>query len=140
MGYASCSPPPVMSLIYPARGTPMLTRTSRAILNKILELESESERRFQAHRIADLSELLNLDIHQALAACEELSREGYVQVGVLHLRNGQELPEFITLTELGASYKIHRRSPVIKFFLDNLLAFLSWLVAVAALLVSIFKK
>lgn len=118
----------------------MLTRTSRAILNKILELESESERRFQAHRIADLSELLNLDIHQALAACEELSREGYVQVGVLHLRNGQELPEFITLTELGASYKIHRRSPVIKFFLDNLLAFLSWLVAVAALLVSIFKK
>lgn len=113
----------------------MLTKDCRLILDTILS--SDSDKRFQAFRISELSNSLNRNFYAILTACKELEKDGFIELHNCCLKNGQELLEFISLTELGTHYKDYLRSQRLRYIADKWIDFLALIIAAIALVVSV---
>ena len=81
----------------------MLTNNRKLILNTILDLEEAQH--FKSHSLRDLCKMTSLSFDEVLSACRELDRDGYATLRIIHIPNVQNIPESITLTELGKNYK-----------------------------------
>ena len=116
----------------------MLTRNCKLIIDSILSRDETQH--FKAYSLRDLCKMTNLSFDNVLSACEELDRDKYATLRILHLPNGQEIRESITLTELGKNYKEKRsldrkellfKSVLIPVFVtlatNGILAALKWL-------------
>lgn len=113
----------------------MLTKNCRTILDSILTLPVD--RRYGSHRIVALAEKTGLPFCEALAACKELDQDNLATLNISHLRNGQEIPESILLTESGLNYKAQLRAQRLAYLADKWTDILASAVAVCSLIVSI---
>lgn len=112
----------------------MLTKNCRIILDTILALGEEHH--FESYRIVDLSDRTGISFPHVLAACKELDQDGFASLQITHLRNGQNIPEAIVLTELGIHYKDFLNAKRNDYFKDKIIDFLALVIAFIALLKS----
>lgn len=115
----------------------MLTKNCRRILNYILSLTPDRHLKF--HSIISLSQDIGISFDHTLSACKELARDGYAELKIIRLSNGQEIVDAIVLTEFGRNYKVHLREQRVQYLFSKWIDFLALIVAVIALIVAIMK-
>lgn len=113
----------------------MLTKNCKIILKHIVSLPGTN--RFTTQRITDLAQGTGLSFEEALSACKELSKDGLAELKILHLRNGQEISESITLTEPGLNYKVMLRAQRAAYIADKWTDIIACIISVISLIISI---
>ena len=113
----------------------MLTKNCKVILKHITSLPGSN--RFASLQITDLAKETRLSFEETLSACKELNKDGLAELKILHLRNGQEIPEAISLTEAGLNYKALLWAQRAAYIADKWTDIIATVIAVISLIVSI---
>lgn len=113
----------------------MLTKHCRKVLDTILSLPTHQ--RLNSFRIVDLSEKTGLPFPETLCACKELDSDGLAELNIVCLRNGQQIPESIVLTEPGLNYKALLRAQRLNYIADKWTDIVACIISIIALIVSI---
>ena len=113
----------------------MLTKNCKTILKYIISFPEQ--KRFSSHQISDLAKETRLSFKETLSACKELDKDGLAELKILYLRNGQEIPEAIVLTESGLNYKALLRAQRAAYIADKWTDITACIISIVALIVSI---
>lgn len=113
----------------------MLTKNCKTILRYITSLPDRS--RLSEHQLTEVAENTGISFEAALSACKELDKDGLANIKITHLRNGQDLPTGVTLTESGLNYKALIRARYAKYIADKWIDIIASVISIISLIVSI---